>query len=60
VDVLVLDEVSLTEDRDRAWLYREAKRTSTKLVKIGDPRQLRGVGCGRCSRGYTSWCPARC
>jgi AAA domain len=46
VDVLVLDEASLTEDRDRAWLYAAAARTGTKLVEIGDPRQLRGVGCG--------------
>jgi ATP-dependent exoDNAse (exonuclease V) alpha subunit len=44
IDVLVLDEASLTEDRDRAWLYSEAARTGTKLVEIGDPRQLRGVG----------------
>jgi ATP-dependent exoDNAse (exonuclease V) alpha subunit len=46
IDVLVLDEASLTEDRDRAWLYAAAARTGTKLVEIGDPRQLRGVGCG--------------
>jgi ATP-dependent exoDNAse (exonuclease V) alpha subunit len=46
VDVLVLDEASLTEDRDRAWLYRVAARCGTKLVEIGDPKQLRGVGCG--------------
>ena len=46
VDVLVLDEASLTDDRDRAWLYGETHRAGTKLVEVGDPRQLRGVGCG--------------
>jgi len=44
--VLVLDEANLTDDRDRAVLYTEAARTGTKLVEVGDPRQLRGVGCG--------------
>lgn len=46
VDVLVLDEANLTDDRDRAVLYREAARTGTKLVEVGDHKQLRGVGCG--------------
>jgi hypothetical protein len=46
IDVLVLDEANLTDDRDRAVLYTEAARTGTKLVEVGDPRQLRGVGCG--------------
>jgi conjugative relaxase-like TrwC/TraI family protein len=46
VDVLVLDEANLTSDRDRAALYAEAARTGTKLVEVGDPKQLRGVGCG--------------
>ena len=44
--MLVLDEANLTDDRDRAVLYTEAARTGTKLVEVGDPRQLRGVGCG--------------
>jgi len=46
VDVLVLDEANLTDDRDRATLYTAAARSGTKLVEVGDPRQLRGVGCG--------------
>jgi len=46
VDVLVLDEANLTDDRDRAALYQAAARSGTKLVEVGDPRQLRGVGCG--------------
>jgi len=46
VDVLVLDEANLTDDRDRAVLYRAAARSGTKLVEVGDPKQLRGVGCG--------------
>ncbi len=46
VDVLILDEANLTDDRDRAALYGAATRSGTKLVEVGDPRQLRGVGCG--------------
>ena len=46
VDVLVLDEANLTDDRDRATLYRGAAAAGTKVVEIGDPKQLRGVGCG--------------
>ena len=46
VDVLVLDEANLTDDRDRATLYRGAAAAGTKVVEIGDPQQLRGVGCG--------------
>ncbi len=46
VDVLVLDEANLTDDRDRAALYQAAAAAGTKLVEVGDPRQLRGVGCG--------------
>jgi len=46
VDVLVLDEANLTDDRDRAALYSAAARLGTKLVEVGDPQQLRGVGCG--------------
>ncbi|MFC4859505.1 MobF family relaxase [Actinophytocola glycyrrhizae] len=46
VDVLVLDEANLTSDRDRAALYRAAARSGTRIVEVGDPRQLRGVGEG--------------
>ncbi len=46
VDVLVLDEANLTNDRDRATLYTAAAETGTKIVEVGDPRQLRGVGVG--------------
>jgi conjugative relaxase-like TrwC/TraI family protein len=46
VDVLVLDEANLTDDRDRATLYRAAAQAGTKIVEVGDPKQLRGVGVG--------------
>lgn len=46
VDVLVLDEANLTDDRDRAKLYTAAAESGTKLVEVGDAKQLRGVGCG--------------
>lgn len=46
IDVLVLDEANLTNDRDRARLYQAAAQTGTKIVEVGDPKQLRGVGVG--------------
>lgn len=46
IDVLVLDEANLTDDRDRATIYGAAVDAGTKVVEIGDPQQLRGVGCG--------------
>lgn len=52
IHVLVLDEANLTNDRDRARLYAEAVRTGTKVVEVGDPHQLRGVGVGSLF-GYT-------
>ncbi|TDV45342.1 MobF family relaxase [Actinophytocola oryzae] len=46
IDVLVLDEANLTSDRDRAKLYTAAAEAGTKIVEVGDPQQLRGVGVG--------------
>ncbi|WP_028935359.1 AAA family ATPase [Pseudonocardia spinosispora] len=46
VDVLVLDEANLTDDRARAALYQAGRASGTKIVEIGDPKQLRSVGCG--------------
>ncbi|MDU0294281.1 MobF family relaxase [Saccharothrix longispora] len=46
VDVLVVDEANLTDDRDRARLYHRAARTGTRIVEVGDKLQLRGVGAG--------------
>jgi conjugative relaxase-like TrwC/TraI family protein len=46
VDVLVLDEAGMTNDRDRAKLYTAAAQAGAKILEIGDPKQLRGVGCG--------------
>lgn len=46
VDVLVIDEANLTDDRARAELYRAASEHQVKIVEIGDPKQLRGIGCG--------------
>ncbi|MEV4249364.1 AAA family ATPase [Streptosporangium canum] len=46
VDVLVLDEAAMVDDRALAILLREAERTGTKVVLIGDPLQLRAVGVG--------------
>ena len=46
VDVLVLDEANLTDDRARARLYEAALPRGVKIIEVGDPKQLRGVGCG--------------
>ncbi|WP_331724052.1 MobF family relaxase [Streptomyces erythrochromogenes] len=46
IDVLVLDEAAMTDDRAAAKLLTEAARTGTKLVAIGDPKQLQSVGVG--------------
>ncbi|GAA1308894.1 AAA family ATPase [Saccharothrix xinjiangensis] len=46
VDVLVVDEANLTDDRDRARLYQRAAHTGTRIIEVGDKLQLRGVGAG--------------
>jgi len=46
VDVLVLDESTLTDDRDRLALYTEAARVGARVVEIQDPKQLSTPGCG--------------
>jgi len=46
VDVLVIDEAAMADDRHLARLLSEAGRTGTKVVAIGDPLQLRAVGIG--------------
>jgi conjugative relaxase-like TrwC/TraI family protein len=44
--VLVLDEASLTADMDLARLLLAVNRARSKLVIVGDPRQLAPVGPG--------------
>ncbi|WP_143267256.1 MobF family relaxase [Amycolatopsis thailandensis] len=46
VDVLVLDEAGMIDDRARAQIYLAANASRTKILEIGDPKQLRGVGVG--------------
>ncbi|MEV4162137.1 MobF family relaxase [Nonomuraea dietziae] len=46
IDVLVVDEAAMVDDRQLATLLSEAERTGTKVVLIGDPLQLRAVGVG--------------
>ncbi|MCP2365763.1 conjugative relaxase-like TrwC/TraI family protein [Nonomuraea thailandensis] len=46
VDVLVIDEAAIVDDRQLATLLSEARRTRTKVVLIGDPVQLRAIGVG--------------
>ncbi|MFI6503719.1 MobF family relaxase [Nonomuraea typhae] len=46
VDVLVVDEAAMVDDRQLAALLREASHTGTKVVLIGDPLQLRAIGVG--------------
>ncbi|WP_331719562.1 AAA family ATPase (plasmid) [Streptomyces sp. NBC_01102] len=46
VDVLVVDEATMVDDRAAAVLMAEAARTGTKVVAIGDHLQLQAVGPG--------------
>ncbi|WP_164541052.1 MobF family relaxase [Streptomyces abyssomicinicus] len=46
VDVLVVDEATMTDDRSAARLLTEAARTGTQVIAIGDPLQLQAVGVG--------------
>jgi hypothetical protein len=46
VDVLVMDEAGMIDDRARVRLYAAAELSGTKIVEVGDPKQLRGVGVG--------------
>ncbi|MFH8411085.1 MobF family relaxase [Streptomyces sp. NPDC018019] len=46
VDVLVVDEAAMCDDRDIAELLAHAATTGTKVVGIGDPKQLHSPGVG--------------
>ncbi|OAL12626.1 hypothetical protein A4V12_24665 [Streptomyces noursei] len=46
IDVLVVDEAVMTDDRSAAQLLTEAARTGTQVLAIGDPLQLQAVGIG--------------
>ncbi|MFE4658194.1 MobF family relaxase [Streptomyces hydrogenans] len=46
IDVLVVDEAGMTDDRSAAKLLTEAARTGTQILAIGDPHQLQAVGIG--------------
>jgi conjugative relaxase-like TrwC/TraI family protein len=46
VDVLVVDEAAMVDDRALAALLQHAAGTGTKVVGIGDPLQLRAIGVG--------------
>lgn len=46
VDVLVVDEAAMVDDRHLARLLTAAGDSGTKVIGIGDPLQLRAVGVG--------------
>ncbi|MBQ0967484.1 relaxase domain-containing protein [Streptomyces sp. RK23] len=46
IDVLVVDEATMVDDRAAALLMGEAARTGTKVVGIGDHLQLQAIGPG--------------
>ncbi|MFE9913358.1 MobF family relaxase [Streptomyces clavifer] len=46
VDVLVIDEATMMDDRSAEVLMREAARTGTQLIGIGDPLQLQAIAAG--------------
>ncbi|MFE5890478.1 MobF family relaxase [Streptomyces sp. NPDC056462] len=46
VDVLVVDEATMVDDRAAAVLMTEAAKSGTKIVAIGDHLQLQAIGPG--------------
>ncbi|WP_406467064.1 MobF family relaxase [Streptomyces sp. NBC_01594] len=46
IDVLVIDEATMVDDRAAAALLTEAARTGTKVIAIGDRLQLQAIGPG--------------
>ncbi|MFJ7497822.1 MobF family relaxase [Streptomyces sp. NPDC097727] len=46
VDVLVVDEATMVDDRAAAVLMTEAARTGTQVIGIGDPLQLQAIAAG--------------
>lgn len=46
VDVLVIDEAAMCDDRDIAELLTHAATTGTKVIGVGDPKQLHSPGVG--------------
>jgi ATP-dependent exoDNAse (exonuclease V) alpha subunit len=46
VDVLVIDEAAMCDDRDLTRLLAAAWKAGTKTVPVGDPQQLQAVGIG--------------
>lgn len=46
VDVLIVDEAAMCDDRDIAELLSHAAKSGTKVVGIGDPKQLHSPGIG--------------
>jgi conjugative relaxase-like TrwC/TraI family protein len=45
-DILVVDEAAMCDDRDIAELLAHVATTGTKVVGIGDPKQLHSPGVG--------------
>ncbi|MFE6189271.1 MobF family relaxase [Streptomyces sp. NPDC056465] len=46
IDVLVIDEATMVDDRSAQVLMGEAARTGTRLIGIGDPLQLQAIAAG--------------
>jgi conjugative relaxase-like TrwC/TraI family protein len=46
VDVLVIDEAAMVDDRQYARLVAAAAESGTQVVGIGDPKQLKSPGVG--------------
>lgn len=46
IDVLVLDEAAMVDDRALAELLPAAAAHGTKVVQLGDPKQLKAIGVG--------------
>ncbi|MFD0639729.1 AAA family ATPase [Catenulispora yoronensis] len=55
VDVLVVDEAGMVDDRQLAVVMREAVETGTKVVLVGDGKQLRSPASAAASTRSTRW-----
>ncbi|MFF4168065.1 MobF family relaxase [Streptomyces sp. NPDC001741] len=46
IDVLIVDEATMVDDRSAEALMREAARSGTRIIGIGDPIQIQAIGVG--------------
>lgn len=53
-DVLIIDEAGMVDFSSMALLIREAKKTGSKVILVGDPDQLKPIHKGEIFRGIAA------